>query len=68
MYLNEDGKYTSHAEYFYNPFIGLYCIIGSTIAMESVDDLIELFESPDLLTEVALPEYITDENYESDAW
>ena len=67
MYVDENGKYTSAAEYFYNPYIDLYCIVGTTIAMESVSDLESLFESPDLLTEVEMPDYIT-EDYDAPAW
>lgn len=68
MYINEDGKYTTPASYFYNPYIDMYCLVGSTFATEYLDDLIALFESPDLLTEIDLPEYITDENYDAPEW
>lgn len=67
MYVNENNKYTDHAEYFYNEYIEMYCVIGTTIAMESQFDIQELFESPDLLTEVEMPEYIT-EDYDEPEW
>ena len=60
MYMTEN-KYTSPAEYFYNEYIEMYCVIGTTISTEDLDDLIELFETPDLLTEVEMPEYITED-------
>ena len=67
MYVNENNKYTDHAEYFYNEYIEMYCVIGTTIAMESLFDIQALFESPDLLTEVEMPEYIT-EDYDEPEW
>lgn len=67
MYVNENNKYTSAAEYFYNSYIDLYCIVGTTFAMETVSDLEDLFESADLLTEVEMPDYIT-EDYDGAEW
>ena len=67
MFINQDNKYTEHAEYFYNEFIELYCIIGTTIAMETVYELEQIFESPDLLTRVPMPDYIT-EDYDEASW
>ena len=67
MYVNENNKYTDRAEYFYNEYIEMYCVIGTTIAMESLFDIQDLFESPELLTEVEMPEYIT-EDYDEPEW
>lgn len=67
MFVNENNKYTSHALYFYNNFIEMYCVIGTTISMEHLDELVDLFESPELLTEVVMPDYIT-EDYEGTEW
>ena len=67
MFINQNGKYVSPAEYFYNEHIGLYCVVGTTISMEYLDELVELFESPDLLTQVDMPDYIT-EDYEGAEW
>mgnify|MGYP004556781849 FL=1 len=61
MYCNDNGKFTSAAEYFYNEYIGMYCIIGTTMCSECITDLIDRFESPDLLTEVPMPDYITED-------
>ena len=67
MYCNDNGKFTSAAEYFYNEYIGMYCIIGTTMCAECITDLIDRFESPDLLTEVPIPDYIT-EDYDEPEW
>lgn len=67
MYVNEKDKYTSEAYYFYNKYIDMYCIVGTTISMEYLDDMQSLFESPDLLMEIEMPKYIT-ENYDETEW
>ena len=67
MFVNEDNKYCSPAEYFWNSYIDMYCVIDTTISMEYLDDLVERFESPDLLIEVEMPDYIT-EDYEGAVW
>ena len=68
MYINcENNKYVDNAEYYYNPYINMYCIIGTAYAMETVTEMEEMFESPDLLTEVAMPDYIT-EDYDGTEW
>ena len=49
MYINcETNKYIDSAEYFFNPYIDMYCIIGTTYATET---LAELEEMPDYITE-----------------
>ena len=30
MWMNEDNKYTETAEYFWNPYLDMWCIIGTT--------------------------------------
>ena len=60
--------YTKPAEYFYNPHIDMYCVIGTTIAMGDLDDLVSWWESPDLLTEVEMPDYITGAEYDAPTW
>lgn len=66
MFVNENGKYTSKAQFFYNDHIDMYCIIDTTLSGD-LDDLTALFESADLLEEVPMPEYIT-EDYEGNTW
>ena len=68
MYVNENGKFTSAAEYFYNPHIDMYCIVDTTYAMGDLDDLRALFADPDLLTEVEMPDYITGADYDAPTW
>lgn len=68
MFMNENNKYIDAAEYFYNPYINMYCIVGTTLSAEDISDLIAMFEAPELLTEVNLPEYIVDENYDEAEW
>ena len=68
MFVNSDNKYSSPAEYFYNPYIAMYCIIGTTISIEYLDELFDLFESADLLTEVPIPDCITGPDYDCPAW
>lgn len=67
MFIDQENKYTSPAEYFYNDHIGMYCVVGTTISMEYLDELVELFKTPELLTEVATPDYIT-ADYEGAEW
>nr|DAH12482.1 MAG TPA: hypothetical protein [Caudoviricetes sp.] len=68
MYINcETNKYIDSAEYFFNPYIDMYCIIGTTYATETLAELEEMFESSDLLTEVPMPDYIT-EDYDGTEW
>lgn len=68
MYVNEDNKYTSPGEYYYNPYIDLYCLVDTTIATESAEDIINLFDSPALVTEIDLPDYITSADYDAPSW
>lgn len=67
MMINENNKYTSEAEYFYNKHIDMHCVIGTTFSMQNLDELKELWESPDLLTEIDMPDYIT-EDYDEAEW
>lgn len=67
MFVNENNKYTSEAEYFYNQYIEMYCVIGTTISMQYIDELIELWDTPDLLKEVEMPDYIM-EDYDEAVW
>lgn len=67
MYINEDNKYTSPADYFYNTYIDMYCVIDTTYAFEYLEDLEAMWESPELLTEVPMPDYIT-EDYDAPTW
>lgn len=67
MMVNMNNKYVSKAEYFYNPYIEMYCVVNTTLAMEDLADLKEMFESPDYLTEVEIPGYIT-EDYDGPTW
>ena len=40
MYINcETNKYIDSAEYFFNPYIDMYCIIGTTYATETLAEL-----------------------------
>lgn len=67
MFINENGQYTSEAEYFYNRYIDMYCVIGTTISMEYLDELEARWESSELLKEVKMPDYIT-EDYDEAEW
>lgn len=67
MYMNENNKYTERAEYFFNAYIGMYCVIGTTYSAEDLEDLRALWETGDLLSEVPMPDYIT-EDYDGAAW
>lgn len=67
MKVNDNNKYTESAEYFYNKYIDMYCVIGTTFSAESVSDLAGLWERDDLLKEVDMPEYIT-EDYDGSEW
>lgn len=68
MYVNEQGKFSSEAEYYYNDYIGMYCVVGTTFCCQYLDDLADLWESPELLIEVAMPDYITSADYEAPSW
>lgn len=67
MMVNDNNKYCSKANYFYNEYIDMYCIIGTAYSSPCLEDLTEMFESHDLLTEVDMPDYIT-EDYEGAEW
>ena len=67
MYVNEKNKITTEEEYFYNKFTGDFCVIGTTISTQGLCDLEELFESPELMKEVPMPDYIT-EDYDKPTW
>lgn len=60
-------KITQSAKYFYNEYIDMYCIIGTTYSAQDFRDLEGLFEIPDLLEEVEMPEYITPD-YDESEW
>lgn len=62
------AMYTRPAEYYYNEYIDMYCVVGTVISMEDLEDLKKLWDSPELLTKVAMPDYITDENYDGAVW
>ena len=47
------------AEYYRHPGTGAYCLRGTTCWSHDLDKIIALFESPDLLTEIPPPDYIT---------
>lgn len=52
--------------YYYNTYCELYCVEGTTYAMETVDDLMAAL--PDYaLTEIEMPDYIT-EYYDGATW
>lgn len=67
MMVNDNKKYCSEANYFYNEYIDMYCIIGTTYSSPDLEDLVEMFESRDLLTESDMPDYIT-EDYDGAEW
>lgn len=67
MFVNQDSKYSSAAEFFHNEYNDLYCVVGTTISMQYLDELEDLFESPDLLTEIPMPDYIT-ADYDGAEW
>ena len=67
MYVNEKDQITTEEKYFYNEFTGDFCVIGTTISVGALCDLQELFASPELMKEVPMPEYIT-EDYQGAEW
>ena len=67
MMINKNNKFSEAAEYFYNTYIDMYCIIGTTFSAEDLSDLQDMFESADLLKKVEMPEYIT-EDYDEPEW
>lgn len=67
MMINMNNKICEAAEYFYNEYIDMYCIVGTTYSAQDLRDLEEMFESVDLLKEVEMPEYIT-EDYDDAEW
>lgn len=68
MYMNENNQYTEEAEFFWNEYIEMYCVIGTTISNPDIDFIYSCFESPDLLKEVPMPKYIKSENYDEATW
>lgn len=68
MYVNEENKYTSEAEYYFNSHIDMWCVVDTTISMGDLDELKDLWESPDLLEEVPMPDYITGADYDGPTW
>lgn len=57
-------KFSTAAEYYYNKYIGMYCVVGTTFCNEDFDELAQYWESPELLTKIEMPDYITgDEDY-----
>lgn len=67
MMVNDNNKYCSETNYFYNELIDMYCIIGTTFSFEGKQEMLNMFESEELLTEVPMPEYIT-EDYDGAEW
>lgn len=68
LFVNEDGKFCSPAEYYYNSFFELWCVVGTTYAFDSLDDLLDSWESLDLLSEVEIPSYITGPDFNVLVW
>lgn len=65
MYINcETNKYINKAEYYYDTYTDMYRILDTPIAIQTLAELEEMFESPDLLTEVPMPDEVI-EYYES---
>lgn len=62
MYVNENGKFSSEAEYYYNDYIGMYCVVDTTYCNSDFDELAKMWENADLLTEIPMPDYITEDN------
>lgn len=67
MYVNQEGKYTESAKYFYNDYTDAFCVVGTTLSASAICDLEQLFASADLLEEIEMPEYIT-EDYNGTEW
>lgn len=65
---NGNTKYTSAAEYFYNIHIDMYCVLGTTISTGDIEDLRSWWTDPELLTEIAMPDYITGAEYDAPTW
>lgn len=55
-------KITTAAEYYYNEYIDMYCVAGTTYCNEDFAELASWWESADLLTEIPMPDYITADN------
>lgn len=53
-------------EYFYNDFINMYCIIGTTYSAESLRELESVVDINNLIR-VDMPDYIT-EDYDALTW
>lgn len=68
LFVNEDGKFCSPAEYYYNSFVELWCVVGTTYAFESLDDLLDSWESSYLLSEIEIPSYITGPYFDGAVW
>lgn len=48
--------------YYYNVYCDLYCVVATTYAMESVEELEAML--PDYqLTEIEMPDYVTPDGY-----
>lgn len=65
MYINKEGKYTSEAEYYYNSYIEMYCVVDTTICGD-LCDILDAWENQDLLTEIPMPEYVTGDDYDGE--
>lgn len=59
--LRIENKLNGSYEYYYNDYIDMYCVVGTTISMQYFDELIDLFAFPGLLVEIEIPDYITSE-------
>lgn len=66
MKINMEGKICSEEECFYNEYINMYCIIGSTFSGD-LSDLKNLFEDEKLLKMIKMPNYIK-EDYDEPEW
>ena len=42
----------------------MYCIVGTTLCNEDIDALADLWERPEMLSEIPAPDYITADNYD----
>ena len=60
-----DGEfYTEPAEYFWNPYLDMWCVIGTTFCSPDLSVLKAMWKSPDMLIRVDKPDSVVDENSE----
>ena len=55
MYVNQEGKYTESAKYFYNDYTDEFCVVGTTMSAAALCDIEGRFASADLLEEIEMP-------------